>query len=136
MGDGPTRKELEAKFAAIDRVSFVGYQNPEPFYRDASVICLTSDFEGWGMVLTETMMFGTVPVVFNSYAAVTDIIEDGETELLVPPFSCSKYVNALRTLMENEELRGHMSTSCRESVHRFDIQNIADQWEDLFKNFF
>ncbi|WP_373730662.1 glycosyltransferase, partial [Bacteroides heparinolyticus] len=40
--------------------------------RDASILCLTSDFEGWGMVLTEAMTFGAIPVVFESFASVKD----------------------------------------------------------------
>lgn len=64
----------------MERVVFTGWQDPESFYRDASILCLTSDFEGWGMVLTEAMTFGAVPVAFNSYAAITDIIDDGKPE--------------------------------------------------------
>lgn len=132
VGDGPTRKELEQKFLKMERVVFVGYQNPEPFYRNASILCLTSSFEGWGMVLTEAMTFGTIPVVFNSYAAVTDIIEDGKTGLLVKPFSCKQFAYKLRLIMKNGDMRKKMSMACMKSVVQFDIQNIANQWEVWF----
>ena len=132
VGDGPIRQELEQKSQKMERIIFAGYQEPEPFYRDASILCLTSDFEGWGMVLTEAMTFGAIPVVFNSFAAVTDIIEDGRTGMLVPPFSCKRFARKLAVLMRDEELRAEMSKTCRKFVQRFDIQNIAEQWEDVF----
>lgn len=132
VGDGPAKSELEIKFAKMERVYFMGYQDPEPYYKNASILCLTSNFEGWGMVLTEAMTFGTIPVVFNSFAAVTDIIEDGRTGLLVPPFSCKQFAQKLSMLMNNEELRIEMSETCMQFVKRFDIKNIADKWEEVF----
>ena len=132
VGDGPTRKELEQKSSKMERVVFAGYQNPDSFYRDASILCMTSDFEGWGMVLTEAMTFGTIPVAFNSFAAITDIIEDGQTGVLVPPFSCKQFARKLGVLMKDEELRREMSKHCMEHVKRFDIQNVVDEWEKVF----
>ncbi len=132
VGDGPIRQELEQKASRMERVVFTGWQDPEPYYRDASIICLTSDFEGWGMILTEAMTFGTVPVVFNSYAAVTDIIDDGKTGLLVPPFSRKAFARKLGALMKDERLRIEMAGNCIQSVKRFDIQNVADEWEKTF----
>lgn len=133
VGDGPIRQELELESSKMERVVFTGWQDPEPFYRDASILCLTSDFEGWGMVLTEAMTFGTIPVVFNSFAAVTDIIEDGESGILVPPFSCRQFARKLGMLMSDEGLCAKMSENCVQSVKRFDIQNVVDQWEEVFK---
>lgn len=132
VGDGPIRQELEQKVSKMERVVFTGWQDPESYYRDASIICLTSDFEGWGMILTEAMTFGVVPVAFNSYAAITDIIDDGKNGLLVSPFSRKAFARKLGVLMEDEELRVSMSKSCIQSVKRFDIQNVADRWEEVF----
>ncbi len=132
VGDGPIRQTLEQKALKMERVVFTGWQDPEPFYRDASILCLTSDFEGWGMVLTEAMTFGVVPVAFNSYAAITDIIDDGKNGLLVPPFSHKEFARKLGSLMKDEELRREMSKNCVQYVRRFDIQNVADEWENAF----
>ena len=132
VGGGPMEQELKRRCSRLERVIFTGYQDPEPYYKEGSILCLTSDFEGWGMVLTEAMTFGVIPVAFNSYAAVTDIIEDGKTGILVPPFSSSKYADALRKLMTNRDLLEHMSQMCIHSVSRFDIQHVASQWEEQF----
>lgn len=132
VGDGPIRQNLEQRSLEMERVVFTGRQNPESFYQSASILCLTSDFEGWGMVLTEAMTFGTIPVVLNSFAAVTDIIEDGQTGVLVSSFSCKQFAQKLGTLMKDEALRTEISKKCVQSVKRFDIRNVADQWEEVF----
>lgn len=132
VGDGSARQDLELKSSKLERIVFTGWQDPESFYRNASILCMTSDFEGWGMVLTEAMIFGTVPIAYNSFASVTDIIEDGQTGMLVPPFSRKQYIQKLEMLMRDEELRTRMSDACMQSVKRFDIQNVADKWEEVF----
>lgn len=132
VGGGPMEQELKRRCSHLERVIFTGFQDPEPYYKEGCILCLTSDFEGWGMVLTEAMTFGVVPVAFNSFAAVTDIIEDGETGILVPPFSCKKFSDELKRLMKDEELRERMSQSCMHSVGRFNIERIANQWETQF----
>ena len=132
LGEGPQLNELQQMASKLERVTFAGRQNSEPYYRDASILCLTSDYEGWGMVLTEAMTFGTVPILFNSYGAAKDIVHDGTTGMLVKPFSIKQYVKKLRQLMSNADLRTRMAQNAIEYVKRYDISNITDRWEELF----
>jgi len=134
VGDGPIKQMLESKFSGIPRVSFVGYQEPKKYYQEASILCLTSDFEGWGMVLTEAMNFGVIPVLYNSFASAMDIVEDWKTGVLVPPFSRSRYVYALKKLMKDEDLRKKISSECLQSVRKHDLNSVANQWESLFSH--
>ncbi|TCO89992.1 glycosyltransferase involved in cell wall biosynthesis [Bacteroides heparinolyticus] len=134
VGDGSFKQELEQKAVGLERIAFVGWKDPESYYRDAAILCLTSDFEGWGMVLTEAMTFGTVPVAFNTYAAVTEIIENGCTGILVKPFSYSRFAGKLAMLMRDDALRTKMAASGKAYVRRFDIQRVADRWESVFRN--
>ena len=119
VGDGKERKRLEQQSKSLKRISFIGFQAPEPYYRDASILCMTSNFEGFPMVLPEAMSFGTVPFAFDSFSAVHDIIEDGKTGVLVPPFSIKEYANKLAQLMSDEEKRNLMSENCLKDVTRF-----------------
>lgn len=132
VGDGTLKEEMERKASKMERVVFTGWQDSKPFYRDASILCLTSDSEGWAMVLAEAMAWGTIPVAFNSFASATDIIDDGQTGMLVPPFSQKKFAKKLSILMKDEALRREMSLKCTSSVKRFDIQKVGNQWEKLF----
>lgn len=134
VGDGPMRKELEQQSKKMERIRFVGFQSPESWYQSASIFCMTSNFEGWGMVLTEAMSYGVIPCAFHSFMSVTDVIEDGQSGCLVRPFSISEYVQKLKMLMDDEALRVKMSQSCREKVQSFSIDRIANQWETLFNS--
>lgn len=78
-GDGPDRSMLEKKAneLGLRRGSFEGFKNPFEYYKRASILMLTSDIEGFPLVLAECMSFGIVLVVYASYPAVSDIITDG-----------------------------------------------------------
>ena len=52
--------------------------------------------------------------------------------MLVPPFSHKEFARKLGLLMKDEELRMEMSKNCVQYVKRFDIQNVADEWERTF----
>lgn len=133
VGDGIERRRLEKSAKEMDRISFVGFQSPEQYYREASVLCMTSNFEGFPMVLPEAMAFATLPVAFDSFSAVHDILEDGKTGVLVTPFSIKDFADKLSMLMSDEEKLYRMSENCMKDVMRFSLDSIVDRWEHLFK---
>lgn len=59
-------KEMAHKLN-LKNISFEGFQEPEPYYARSSLFCLTSTFEGFGLVLAEAMQHGCVPLAFDSY---------------------------------------------------------------------
>lgn len=134
VGDGKERTQLEQQAKNLERISFVGFQSPEKYYREASILCMTSNFEGFGMVLTEAKSFGTVPFAFDSFSAVHDIIEDGKTGILISPFSIKEYADKLALLMNDEYSLNQMSENCIKDVVRFSEDNIINQWFSLFSS--
>ena len=118
--------------SGIPNIRFEGFQNPLSYQQEASIFCMTSNYEGWGMVLTEAMQCGTVPIAFNSFASVTDIISDGKTGLLVKPFDMREYERKLRKLMDNDELRYKLSLNAKEEIKQKSVKNVVDRWEALF----
>lgn len=137
VGDGPHKHVLLStiKEEDIPRVHFEGFQKDPPiqFYKDASIYMLTSDLEGFGLVIIESMSFGVVPIVYGSYEAVYDIIEDGKSGFITPmPYSNENSVNCLRYLIENEEKRKEMSLAAMERAKLFTVDNVVVQWYKLF----
>lgn len=133
VGNGGIKDDLERKCHNLERICFTGYQDPTSYYKEASILCLTSDWEGWGMVIPEAMAFGTIPVVFNSYATAADLIKHGENGILVPPFSIHRFTRELGVLMSDETKRARMAQACVQSVEKYNIQRIGDEWEKLFQ---
>lgn len=70
--------EKQVRELKLRNVSFEGFQNPKEYYERASILLLTSEFEGFPLVLPECMSFGVIPAVYGSYSAVYDIVEDGK----------------------------------------------------------
>lgn len=117
----------------IANVEIVGFCNPDKYYKKASILCMTSVTEGWGMVLIEAQAYNCVPIAFNSYASLTDIITDGENGFIVPPFNEKEYIRKLSTLMENPTLRLKMAENGLKSIERFNTEKIAKEWINEFK---
>lgn len=63
VGDGRERRNLEKEAAGLGlhRVRFCGHSTRvEEHYATAAILCLTSSFEGWGLVLVEAQAAGVV----------------------------------------------------------------------------
>lgn len=98
VGDGPLRKNLEARAAALeltDRVTFVGHQSDlAPLYAAAQVFISTSRYEGYGMALMEAALAG-LPIVTTDVGIVGEILRDG-TEALVIHASVKDVADAVK----------------------------------------
>lgn len=136
VGDGIERRNLEslARTLNLHHVSFEGFANPRPYYERASILLLTSEFEGFPLVLAECMSFGVVPVVYGSYSAVYDIIRDSENGLIVKPqidgFSANDMAKAIKQIMENDIKRCNMAQQAIMTSRNYSIETIYKQWMD------
>lgn len=118
----------------IPNVVFTGSCNPYDYYKEGSILCMTSSAESWGMVLVEAQMFGCIPIAYDSYSSLGEIITDNVNGFKIAPFNKKQYAKRLEWLMENEDERNKMFEECQQSVKRFDVSIIAKQWMELFKN--
>lgn len=116
----------------INNVKVVGFCSPFDYYEKSSILCSTSTVEGWGMVLVEAQSCGCVPIAFDSYASVCDIIEDGVNGVLVKPFDLQEYADKLIYVMKNQSARETMARRGLETVSRFKTDIVADVWIRLF----
>lgn len=131
LGDGPDRQKLEKEALNIPNIEFRGFINPQEFYEKSSIFCLTSAFEGFPMSLIEAMQHGCVPISYDSFPAVYDIITHNHDGIVVPNNQTKIFIKSLDNLIENEDLRTKLSTNARSSVQKFNKENIIDKWEGL-----
>lgn len=135
VGDGPDRQMLQKMTVdlGIPRVYFEGFHTDVVrYYSIASILCMTSEVEGWGLVLTECMTYGVVPVVFNEFAAASDIIHNKHNGLLIDGANEREFANSLSDLMKNTEMRAVMARNAMESSGRYSLESIGKMWENLF----
>lgn len=117
----------------IPNITFTGSCDPTKYYEQGAILCMTSSTEGWGMVLIEGMQYGCVPIAYNSFSSLTNIIENNKNGFTVTPFNKQEYIEKLETLMNDTELRERFAQNGCESIKRFDHKLIAKQWINLFK---
>lgn len=136
LGDGPDRKktELLAKKLELKNIVFKGFVDPEPYYKQASIICLTSDYEGFGLVMVEAMQFGVVPIAFNNWVSLKDVIVHEHTGLVVNANDMHDFIAKLDHLINDENERERMALNAKEYVQKFHIDVIGPQWLELLKS--
>lgn len=135
VGDGPDRSIYEriVKKQNIRNITFEGRQPSLPYYQKASIVMMTSVYEGFPMVLIEAQQTGCVPVAFDSFGAVYDIIEDGKNGCVIPNNNLDLYAERLMWLMEHKEEREQMALNGIKSCQKFSTEKIAEQWKNLFE---
>lgn len=121
-----------AKRWKVKDVSFEGRQNPLPYYQEAPVFMMTSAFEGWGLTLTEAQQCGCVPIVFDTYASLSDIVENGRNGFVVPEGNIDEYVARLTQLMDDASLCRKLAENAMTDCQRYTPQKVALQWNTLF----
>lgn len=134
LGGGPEKDfcEQRIKELALQRCELLGFQKPEPYYNKAKIFCMTSLYEGFGLVLVEAMRYGVVPFAFDSYPNVSDIIDDGKNGVLVQPFDVDEYADKIRNLMESPRKLAEMAKNAEYKSQEFSIEKITHQWEMIF----
>ena len=135
IGDGHDRLRLEALVnrLGMERVFFLGAQNPQKYYEKAKLFCMTSTHEGLPMVLLEAMQNQVVPLAFSSFGAALEIISDGVNGYLIEPFSLDNYCMRLEQLMDNSILLNQMANRTVDNLEKFNIENICDCWLRLLE---
>lgn len=108
-------------------------ENPSELFKNAAIFMMTSCYEGFPMTLLEVQQYGCVPIVFDSFASVHDIIS-ADNGILVQAFNEEKYASELIQLMMRSDLRDKLSKNGIETCKRFSLNNIGNEWIALFKN--
>lgn len=116
----------------IKRIEFCGYQKEvEKIYKEAKIICMTSHYEGWPMVLSEAMSYGCIPCVYSSFGAVYEIIDNKFNGVLCPPYNINYMSTAIQQLINDPDLINKYAINAKKKISNFNIDNIINQWEHI-----
>lgn len=136
VGDGELRIKME-KFVNEEKleqnVYFLGLrQNISELLTTCDIFILSSDWEGTPMTILEAMSAGK-PIIVTAVGGVPELVKDNVTGLLVPPKNAQALVKAMLRLANNPILREKMGRQGqRNALERFDINQIARQYEELY----
>jgi glycosyltransferase involved in cell wall biosynthesis len=138
-GDGKERNTLLklAQENVPDRVRFVGQIPRRDMYRYYSAC----DFfvfpgigESLGMVFLEAQSCG-LPVVAFDNAGVPEAVQDGKTGFLVPMYALEPFVDAIRRLLNNQDMRRQMGQTAKAYVREaHDLDKNYQELEAVLQN--
>ena len=130
-GHGPGRAALEARADrdAPARVHFVGaVPAVAPVYAAADIVVLASRTEGMPGVLIEAGL-SERPVVAYDVGAVSEVVADGETGLLVSSGDVTALADALRRVLDDPGSMG--AAARRRCLARFEIGVVGERWAEV-----
>jgi N-acetyl-alpha-D-glucosaminyl L-malate synthase BshA len=137
VGDGPDEPAARERVRALGlsrRVAFLGMRDDLPeLYARASVFCLTSSTESFGLSALEAMAAAT-PVVSTAVGGVPEVIDHGLTGYLTPADDQGAFAERLGSLLRNPEQAAAMGQAARvAAVERFHRSRIVARYEDLYR---
>ena len=133
LGNGPDKDWVENEFrkAKLERYEFLGFQDPTPYYKEASIFTLVSNTEGFGLVLLEAMVNQIVPFAYSSSNATYDILFQ---ETVVPAFDAHEYATRVIDLINKPDKLQQLRSRYIDKVQDFAIDKIGEQWLYLFQS--
>lgn len=128
-------RQLVRQLGATESVIFTGNQSDvDPYYLKSKIFTFTSSSEGFPNVVGEAMSAGLPVVSFDCTAGPSEMISDGENGFLVPVFDWEMFEAKLKLLLHDENLREHFGTNARESIKRFTVESIGEQFYSFMTN--
>ncbi|RMQ42685.1 Glycosyl transferase, group 1 protein [Pseudomonas cichorii] len=132
-GRGQLNDEQRFKaMASSPNISFVGYQNPETFYKQIDVAIVPSVWnEPFGMVAVEACAHSR-PVIASRMGGLTEIIKDQVNGLLCSPDDPDSLGLAMLKLHQQPRLLARLGAQARDSVREFlSLELMLDQYESI-----
>ena len=122
-----------AEKLGLSRIFFHSWQDSAPYLERASLFVMTSLYEGLSLSLIEAMSHGCVPVVYGSYPAAYDVIDNGRNGFIIDGFgNMGEFAQKLTLLMGDMHLRCKMAHEAETSVEeKFNAQRIGKIWSDF-----
>lgn len=101
-------------------------------YVKSDLLVMSSNYEGFPMVMIEAMACGLPVVSFDYKCGPKDIIQPGINGLLVPNGDIQALAYAMMVMMSDEAYRKMLSQNVRKVVDTYSEQAVMSQWIRLF----
>ncbi|MBD5290048.1 MAG: glycosyltransferase family 4 protein [Bacteroides sp.] len=129
-----TLSYLQSLVENKDSIEFIPFtENIKKLYEEAAIYCLSSRYEGWGLVLVEAMSQGCAAIACDFIGRQAEIIDDGKNGLLCTPGSFNSLADKLETLLSDEMLITKFQEEAPKSLEKFQEDIIARKLETLLK---
>ena len=129
-------RAILAEALAQRRVSLLGLVAPAalpPYYAAADVLVMPSIFqEGFGLVILEAFAAG-IPVIGARSGAVSELVEEERTGLLVDPGDADSLHHAMHRLLLDHDLRQRLGAAGRQTALNMPWEKTVDRLEKIYR---
>ena len=137
VGDGPEKEQVQRKIVELqlgDRFVLVGHREDIPSVMAALDVLVVSSIAGESLPQAIPQALATeTPVVATEVGSISDIIQHGETGLLVPPRNSQELASQIFKFLKNPAIGRAMAQKGRRRVEQsFSSQSALEKNEDLY----
>lgn len=136
VGEGPERRALEeqARRLGVDEsVRLPGFvADPRPYLAAASLFCLPSRWEGFGLVLLEALAFGLPVVAADCPGGPGEVLDGGAYGELVEAGSAEALAAAIAGYLRDPAPLTAKASRAKKRAGEFSIERAADEYSALF----
>ncbi len=102
-------------------------------YTSSSLLAMSSNYEGFPMVMIEAMSCGLPVVTFDYKCGPRDIITPEVNGLIVPNGDIQAFADALARVMTDTEMRSRMGREALRVTERYSLDLVMKSWNNLFE---
>ena len=140
VGDGELQEQLldEARNLGIgDRVHLVGFREDIPAVTAAFDVAVLPSVAGEGSpaVVKEAMAAG-VPIIATDIGGVSEILQDGEQGLLIPPADERALAAALSEMLQDAPRRRALGDAGRARAEEFSMEWMIERTESVYRDLY
>ena len=137
LGDGPDISYLEQKTVDLQlqhQIVFLPYcADPSNIIKRALFSVLSSRYEGFPMVLIESLSLGTPVVSVDCKSGPKEVIQNEMNGLLVENHNPTALAMAFDRFLEDEKLHKYCRQNAKKSFEKFSANIISKNWLNLLK---
>lgn len=135
LGDGEEKERLQKQIENTELSTYIhllGFkENTFEFLKNAEFLVLTSQYEGFPMVILEALHVGTPIISFDCETGPNEMIRDEFNGLLVENQNFEALKIAMNKFIMDKELYNFCKHNAKESTAPFSEDNIQRKWLDL-----